>query len=172
MISTLGTHVHKKTGKLYYVVDDEPQVMPNIEDRDISDTNAWANVDLASFDAAGDLSITASGIGQYCGLPRPRPDGRRPQVPAPVDVANSFDLDDQGRDGAQTSRRSPRTGGTDLRVRGHHGRRFIIVADTGTSSANLDNFALYDITATSMSGKATQRSSGEYTWKSKKYLLP
>lgn len=47
----------------------ETELMPNQVDRDFSGASAWANVDLASYDETADLSLAASGIGQYCTCP-------------------------------------------------------------------------------------------------------
>lgn len=173
---TPATHVHKKTGKLYYVVDDEPQVMPNQADRDFSDTNAWANVDLASFDSAGDLSITATGIGQYCVLleaSAPMVVGHKYRLQ--LDVANlvsTWTIKDY--DGAQTLAQITANGaGQTFEFEASADGGFRIVADGGTSSGDFDNFALYDITryVYEWEGDTTQPR-GEYTWKSKKFILP
>lgn len=47
----------------------ESELMPNQVDRDFSSASAWANVDLNAYDETGDLSLTASAIGQYCTCP-------------------------------------------------------------------------------------------------------
>lgn len=47
----------------------ETELMPNQVDRDFSGPSAWSNVDLGSYDETGDLSLAASGIGQYCTCP-------------------------------------------------------------------------------------------------------
>lgn len=44
----------------------ETELMPNQVDRDFSGPSAWGNVDLNAYDETGDLSLEASGIGQYC----------------------------------------------------------------------------------------------------------
>lgn len=49
------------------VSDPNTELMPNQVDQDFS-TPAWADVDLNAYDEATDLTITATGIGQYCTL--------------------------------------------------------------------------------------------------------
>ena len=51
-------------------IDDRPgaELMPNQVDRDFSGASAWADVDFASYDETGDLSITSDAADQYCTL--------------------------------------------------------------------------------------------------------
>lgn len=45
------------------------ELMPNQVDRDFSGASAWANVDIATYNETGDLSLTATAAAQYCTCP-------------------------------------------------------------------------------------------------------
>jgi hypothetical protein len=173
---TSAVHVHKKTGKLFYVLSPNTQVMPNVVDRDFSGASAWANVNLNAYNETGDLSITANAGSQYCTLPvasAPMTVGHKYRLSVGVGgLVSTWTIKDFT--GTQTLA-SITVGGAaqtfDFEASTTGG--FRIIAGSGTSSANFDNFALYDITqfVYEWEGDTTQPR-GEYTWKSKKFLLP
>ena len=52
-----------------YTGASEDELMPNQVDRDFSGASAWDNADLISYGETTDLSISASGLDQYCTCP-------------------------------------------------------------------------------------------------------
>ena len=171
-----SVYTHVKTGKFYYVYITEAEQMHTQVDRDFSAASAWANVDLNAYDETGDLTITASGIGQYCTLPvasAPTTIGKRYRLT--FDVANLVSTwSIKSFDGTQTIG-TVTTNGTgktlDFTATTTGGLR--IVADAVNSSGDFDNFSLDDITryVYQWEGDLTQPK-GNFTWKSKKFLLP
>jgi len=121
------------------------ELMPNQVDRDFSGASAWADVDLNAYDETGDLTITADGANQYCTLvaaSAPTVIGRGYSMT--FDVANivstwtikSFDgTQDIGTVSANGT--AVTLSWTAETVGGYR-----IVADSGTSSADFDNFTL------------------------------
>ena len=66
-------------------IDDRPgaELMPNLVDRDFSGASAWTNVDIATYDESGDLSITSDAADQYATLP---------VASAPTEIGKSYRL--------------------------------------------------------------------------------
>lgn len=173
---TTATHVHKKTGKIFYVVSPNTQVMPNQVDRDFSGASAWTNFNINSYNETGDLSITANAGSQYCTLPvasAPMVSGHKYRLQVDVSgLVSTWTIKDYS--GTQTLALVTVGGaGQTFEFEASTSGGFRIVADSGTSSGNFDNFALYDITqyVYEWEGDTTQPR-GDYTWKSKKFLLP
>jgi hypothetical protein len=171
-----AVYTHTKTGKFYFINITETEQMPNQVDRDLSAASAWANVDLNAYDETGDLTITATGVGQYCTLPvasAPTTIGKRYRLT--LDVANLVSTwTVKSFDGTQTigTVSTSGTGKTiDFIATTTGGLR--IVAVGGTSSGDFDNFSLTDITryVYEWEGDTTQPL-GNFTWKSKKFMLP
>jgi hypothetical protein len=46
-----------------------PELIAAQADRDFSGASNWTNVSINAYDETGDLSLTATAVGQYCGLP-------------------------------------------------------------------------------------------------------
>jgi len=123
-------------------LDDE--LMPNQTDRDFS-TPAWTDVDLNAFDETDDLTITATGVGQYCTLPvlsAPTEIGRKYSFK--VDVANivaTWTLQDFT--GAQTLGTISADGTQgEITFTAATTGGFRLVAAAATSSGDFDNFTL------------------------------
>lgn len=170
-----SVYTHVKTGKFYYVHITEAEQMPNLVDRDFSAASAWANVDLNAYDETGDLTITATATGQYCTLPvasAPTTVGKRYQLTFSVaNLVSSWTI--KSFDGTQTIGTVSTAGAKtfDFTASTTGGLRIVAAADD--SSGDFDNFSLKDITryAYEWEGDTTQPK-GNFTWKSKKFLLP
>lgn len=168
-------HVHPKTGSLFYVWTPEGELMPNLVDRDFSGPSAWANVDLNAYDETGDLTITATVGAQYCTLPvasAPMSVGRRYRLA--FDVANLVSTwTIKSFDGVQTfgTVTTPGAKALDFEATALGGIR--IVAGTGTSSGDFDNFSLTDITNCIYQWEGdTTLVYGSYEWQTKDFLFP
>lgn len=121
------------------------ELMAYAYDRTFAGASNWANVDFASYNESGDLSLSASAVGQYCVLPVANASttaGLRHTLSLDVSSCTStFTIYDYsgtyfiakilGDGTAQKFNFYARSAG---------GLR--ITADTATSSANFDNFSL------------------------------
>lgn len=128
----------------------ETELMPNQVDRDFSGASAWSNVDLDSYDETGDLSIAASGIGQYCTCP---------VESAPTTAAKKYRLtfDVSGLtgtwtvksfDGVKTYGTVTAAGAQEIEWTATTTGGIRIVANEVNSAGTFDNFSLAQIPAT------------------------
>ena len=130
------------------------ELMPNQVDRNFS-TPAWADVDLNAYDETDDLTITATGTGQYCTLP---------VASAPTEVGKNYILKFDLANIATTWTLKDFTGAQTLGTISANGTQqsivwtaetpggFRLVAVDGSSSGDFDNFTL------ALAGEATDLS--------------
>ena len=175
---TTAAFVDQQEQKLYYVEKTvAAELMPNQTDRDFSAASAWANVDLSAYDETGDLTITASAIGQYCTLPiasAPTTSGQ--DYVLKVDVANLVSTwTIKSYDGTQTYGQIT-AAGTDQEIEftASTDGGIRIVADAADSSGDFDNFSLklHDTNEImEWEGDETQNFAG-FAWESKDFIEP
>jgi hypothetical protein len=120
------------------------ELMPNQVDRDFSGASAWENVDVDSYDETGDLSLVASGIGQYCKLPvasAPMTPGEAYTLSFTVaNLVSTFTI--KSYNGVQTYGTVDGNGTVALPVSATTDGGIRIVADAVDSAADFDNFSL------------------------------
>ncbi len=123
------------------------ELMPNQVDRDFSGASAWTNVDIDAYDEAGDLTITANAIGQYCTCPvasAPTTIGKRYRMTYDLaNIVSSWEV--QSFDGTQTIGiidANATTANLEWTARTTGGYRIVSVA--ANSSGDFDNFSLKD----------------------------
>lgn len=127
----------------------EAELMPNQVDRDFSGASAWANVDLDSYDETADLSLAASGIGQYCTCP---------VLSAPTTAAKKYRLtfDVAGLtgtwtvksfDGTKTYGTVTAAGAQDIEWTATTTGGIRLVANQVNSAGSFDNFSLAQVPA-------------------------
>lgn len=141
----------------------ETELMPNLADRDFSGASAWANVDLNAYDETNDLSLAASGIGQYCTCP---------VASAPTTVAKKYRLtfDVSGLvgtwtvksfSGVQTYGTVTASGAQELQWTATTTGGIRLVSNETNSAGNFDNFSLAQIPV-SMIDFAEEPLAGQY----------
>jgi hypothetical protein len=123
------------------------ELMPNVEDRDLSGSSEWTNEDVATYDAADDLSLTADGAGQYCALPilsAPMTVGRKYRLSFTVaSLVETWLI--KSFDGVQTFGTVEDDGAQEIEFVAAAAGGIQIVAGAATSSGNFDNFSLIEV---------------------------
>jgi hypothetical protein len=121
------------------------ELMPNVADRELSAASAWTNVNIASYDETGDLSLTASATGQYCTLTEasaPTTIGKAYILTVDVEnLTGTWTVKDD--DAGQTLGTIAANGiGTEIAFTAATDGGLRLVAGTDTASVDLDNFSL------------------------------
>lgn len=128
----------------------EAELMPNAVDRNFSGASAWENVDLNAYDETGDLSLTASAIGQYCTCP---------VASAPTTATKkyrmTFDVSSlvgtwtvKSFDGTKTYGTVTAAGAQEIQWTATTSGGIRLVANETDSAGNFDNFSLAQIPIT------------------------
>jgi hypothetical protein len=127
------------------------ELMPNQVDRDFSAASNWLNVDYSNFNTTSDLSLVADGADQYCTLPvasAPTTVGVRKTYRLYFDLSSltsTFTFKDFT--GTQTLGTVSAAGNSQfISFEPQTAGGLRIVAGSGTSSGNFDNFSLVETT--------------------------
>ena len=128
--------------------------MSGMVDRDFSAASAWANVDINAYNETGDLTITASVIGQYCTCPvlsAPTTIGKRYRVTFDAaNIVSSWTIRDFT--GAQTIGTITARGEQSFDFLAATAGGFRMVAVGATSSGDFDNYSLVELGTFQLSG--------------------
>ena len=128
----------------------EAELMPNAVDRVFSGASAWANVDLNAYDETGDLSLTASAIGQYCTCPvasAPTTSGKRYRLTFDVSsLVGTWTV--KSFDGTKTYGTVTASGAQEIEWTATTMGGIRLVSNETDSSGNFDNFSLAQIPVT------------------------
>lgn len=141
----------------------ETELMPNAVDRDFSGASAWANVDLNAYDETGDLSLTASAIGQYCTCPvasAPTTTGKKYRLTFEVaGLVGTWTV--KSFDGTKTYGTVSTSGAQEIQWTATTTGGIRLVANEINSAGNFDNFSLAQIPIT-LIDFAEEPLSGQY----------
>lgn len=128
----------------------ETELMPNVVDRNFSGASAWANVDLNSYDETNDLSLTASGIGQYCTCPvasAPTTSGKKYRLNFDVaGLVGTWTV--KSFDGTKTYGTVTAAGAQEIEWTATTAGGIRMVSNEVNSAGNFDNFSLAQIPIT------------------------
>ncbi len=126
------------------------EVITNQTDRDFSGANNWVNVNIDTFDATGDLSVSWTNINRYCKLTTGVSLVAGKKYRITVDVANlagTANIREYEGSGVMLSlsENGTKTGEFTAMV---NCTGFIVVSTNVTGSVDLDNFSIIEIGAT------------------------
>jgi len=133
------------------------ELMPNSEDQYFSAPSAWTNSTFAAYNETGDLSLTANAATQWCYLPVasfPTTIGKRYRMIFTVaNLVSTIKL--TSYDGTQTYIASVANTINTVDFTAMTTGGILVVANTSTSSADFDDFSLFELGTSRLPEKIT-----------------